>query len=77
MKISKRFVRIVAGVSFVVLLAGIGVWQRLTDSSRVTSRITTVSGLKQVGLAFRLERNDVARFSFQGEPLKVDDRTGK
>ena len=75
MKISKRSIRIIAGVSLIVMLAGIAVRQRLSHSSRVTSRITTVSGLKQVGLAFRLERNDVARFAFQGELLKTDGKT--
>ena len=77
MKTGKRSSRIVVVVPLVVILVGVGVWHHMATSSRKVNRITTVSGLRQIGLSHRLERNDVSRIMFQGEPSRLGEATDR
>ena len=61
---------IVTTLIVVAVTLGISYWQR---DARQAARITSVAELKQIGLSFRRERNDMARFTAEGERLMLPE----
>ncbi len=64
---------LLAVIGVVAVIVGFWVWER---DKHPPARIASIAGLKQVGLSFRWERNDIARFTAQGERLEPPARNG-
>jgi hypothetical protein len=63
-----------AVIGFVAVVVGLSRGQRDT---RQAVGITSVAGLKQIGLSFRWERNTMARFTAEGERLNLPENRAK
>lgn len=63
--------------SGIVVAAAIGVlavcWLASEDKSRTAPRLNSPSHVRQIGLNFRHERNDIAGFTLMGEVQKQEE----
>ena len=64
------------GIVVLVFASMLAAFSFANENRKVARRINVPSHLKQVGLSFRHERNDIAGFTLTGQVL-VDDKAGR